>query len=56
MLITGTPLQNNLKELFLVLNFICPEILVDYADLDLHKDSEGEGMVEEKSKKVIEAA
>jgi SWI/SNF-related matrix-associated actin-dependent regulator of chromatin subfamily A member 5 len=61
-LITGTPLKNNLKnnlkELFLLLNFICPEIFVDYADLDsfLHKDSGGEGMVEEeKSKKVFEA-
>ncbi|KDR72000.1 hypothetical protein GALMADRAFT_253304 [Galerina marginata CBS 339.88] len=58
LLITGTPLQNNLKELFSLLNFICPEIFVDYADLDsfLHKDSEGEGMVEEeKSRKVVEA-
>ncbi|KAF7309662.1 hypothetical protein MIND_00337300 [Mycena indigotica] len=55
LLITGTPLQNNLKELFALLNFICPEIFVDYADLDsfLHKDdSEDE---EEKSKKVVEA-
>ncbi|PPR03483.1 hypothetical protein CVT26_007889 [Gymnopilus dilepis] len=40
LLITGTPLQNNLKELFSLLNFICPEIFADYADLDsfLHKD------------------
>ncbi|KAF7294468.1 hypothetical protein MKEN_01439300 [Mycena kentingensis (nom. inval.)] len=55
LLITGTPLQNNLKELFALLNFICPEIFVDYADLDsfLHKDdSDNE---EEKSKKVVEA-
>ncbi|KAJ7050499.1 SNF2 family N-terminal domain-containing protein [Mycena amicta] len=55
LLITGTPLQNNLKELFALLNFICPEIFVDYADLDsfLHQDdSEDE---EEKSKKVVEA-
>ncbi|KAG8920929.1 hypothetical protein FRC03_005426 [Tulasnella sp. 419] len=39
MLITGTPLQNNLQELFALLNFICPEIFSDYADLDsfLHK-------------------
>jgi SWI/SNF-related matrix-associated actin-dependent regulator of chromatin subfamily A member 5 len=61
MLITGTPLQNSLKELFALLNFICPEIFVDYADLDsfLHKDDamvedEGKGE-EEKSKKVVEA-
>nr|GAT42969.1 predicted protein [Mycena chlorophos] len=55
LLITGTPLQNNLKELFALLNFICPEVFVDYADLDsfLHKDdSDNE---EEKSKKVVEA-
>ncbi|KAG6908074.1 hypothetical protein DXG01_006263, partial [Tephrocybe rancida] len=41
-LITGTLLQNNLKELFALLNFICPEIFVEYAE-------------EEKSKKVMEA-
>ena len=56
LLITGTPLQNNLKELFALLIFICPEIFSDYADLDmfLHKDNagaDGEG----KSKKVVEA-
>ncbi|KAG6888387.1 hypothetical protein C0995_008708 [Termitomyces sp. Mi166 len=57
MLITGTPLQNNLKELFALLNFICPEIFVDYADLDsfLHKDDSGTEAEEEKSKKVVEA-
>ncbi|KAF7981341.1 hypothetical protein HWV62_33785 [Athelia sp. TMB] len=57
LLITGTPLQNSLKELFALLNFICPEIFVDYADLDsfLHKDdNEGEAD-EEKSRKVVEA-
>ncbi|KAJ3509479.1 hypothetical protein NLJ89_g5204 [Agrocybe chaxingu] len=57
LLITGTPLQNNLKELFALLNFICPEIFVDYADLDsfLHKDSNDTEVEEEKSKKVVEA-
>ncbi|KAG5641118.1 hypothetical protein DXG03_005971 [Asterophora parasitica] len=57
MLITGTPLQNNLKELFALLNFICPEIFVDYKDLDsfLHKDDSGTDAEEEKSKKVVEA-
>ncbi|EMD32673.1 hypothetical protein CERSUDRAFT_118698 [Gelatoporia subvermispora B] len=57
LLITGTPLQNSLKELFALLNFICPEIFSDYADLDsfLHKD-EAEGEADdEKSKKVVEA-
>ncbi|KAJ7623380.1 SNF2 family N-terminal domain-containing protein [Roridomyces roridus] len=57
LLITGTPLQNSLKELFALLNFICPEIFVDYADLDsfLHKDDDGAEGEEEKSKKVVEA-
>ncbi|CAG8609140.1 1549_t:CDS:10, partial [Acaulospora colombiana] len=43
MLITGTPLQNNLQELFALLNFICPEIFSDYRDLEsfLHKDAKG---------------
>ncbi|KAJ7918970.1 P-loop containing nucleoside triphosphate hydrolase protein [Mycena leptocephala] len=57
LLITGTPLQNSLKELFALLNFICPEIFVDYGDLDsfLHKDDDGADEEEEKSKKVVEA-
>ncbi|KAL1681451.1 SNF2 family N-terminal domain-containing protein [Schizophyllum commune] len=57
LLITGTPLQNNLQELFALLNFICPEIFRDYKDLDsfLHKDT-GDGVdEEEKSKRVVEA-
>lgn len=51
------PLQNSLKELFALLNFICPEIFVDYADLDsfLHKDGRTVEAEEEKSKKVVEA-
>jgi hypothetical protein len=50
LLITGTPLQNNLKELFALLNFICPEIFSDYADLEsfLHKDEKDVDAVEEK--------
>jgi SWI/SNF-related matrix-associated actin-dependent regulator of chromatin subfamily A member 5 len=57
LLITGTPLQNNLKELFSLLNFICPEIFVDYKDLDsfLHRDSQHTDVEEEASKKVVEA-
>ncbi|PPQ77798.1 hypothetical protein CVT24_005896, partial [Panaeolus cyanescens] len=57
LLITGTPLQNNLQELFSLLNFICPEIFVDYGDLDafLHKDEDGSDGQEEKSRKVVEA-
>ncbi|KII93122.1 hypothetical protein PLICRDRAFT_130653 [Plicaturopsis crispa FD-325 SS-3] len=57
LLITGTPLQNSLKELFALLNFICPEIFVKYEDLDsfLHKDATGTDEEEERSKKVVEA-
>ncbi|KAF8660982.1 hypothetical protein AX16_001504 [Volvariella volvacea WC 439] len=57
LLITGTPLQNDLKELFALLNFICPEIFQAYEDLDsfLHKDDAGADGEEEKSKKVVEA-
>lgn len=57
LLITGTPLQNNMKELFALLNFICPEIFSDYADLEsfLHKDEADGESDDEKSKKVVEA-
>ena len=57
LLITGTPLQNNMKELFALLNFICPEIFSDYSDLDsfLHKDETDGETADEKSKKVVEA-
>ncbi|CAG7853641.1 SWI/SNF-related matrix-associated actin-dependent regulator of chromatin subfamily A member 5; AltName: Full=Sucrose nonfermenting protein 2 homolog; Short=mSnf2h [Serendipita indica DSM 11827] len=62
MLITGTPLQNNLQELFALLNFICPEIFTDYKDLEsfLHhdgkqtkktSDDEGDGADEEMADK-----
>lgn len=56
LLITGTPLQNNLQELFSLLNFICPEIFSDFKDLDsfLHKDG-GSSPEEDASKKVVEA-
>ncbi|KZP06975.1 hypothetical protein FIBSPDRAFT_763515, partial [Athelia psychrophila] len=52
-LIAGTPLPNSLKELFVLLNFICPEIFFNYADLDsfLHKDDdEGEDDKEKRTK------
>ncbi|KAJ3825138.1 SNF2 family N-terminal domain-containing protein [Lentinula raphanica] len=35
LLITGTPLQNSLEELWALLNFIAPEIFVSYSDLEL---------------------
>ncbi|KAJ3984512.1 SNF2 family N-terminal domain-containing protein [Lentinula detonsa] len=35
LLITGTPLQNSLEELWALLNFIAPEIFVSFSDLDL---------------------
>ena len=57
LLLTGTPLQNNMKELFALLNFICPEIFSDYADLEtfLYKDGTAGESDDEKSKKVVEA-
>ena len=52
---TRTPMQ--LKEFFSLLNFICPEIFVQYEDLDsfLHKDPSGTEVEEEQSKMVVEA-
>lgn len=46
--------QNNLKELFLLLSFICPQIFIDYVGLDsfLPKDSDSTQI--EKSKNVVE--
>ena len=31
LLLTGTPLQNNIRELWALLNFILPEIFDDYS-------------------------
>jgi len=45
------PPHNNLKELFSLLNFICPE----YLDSFLHKDSSRTEVEEEKSKMVVDA-
>ncbi|KAF5313994.1 hypothetical protein D9611_006955 [Ephemerocybe angulata] len=57
LLITGTPLQNNLKALFVLLNFICPEIFVNYGNLDLFLNKDvGENVAEEeKSWRVVKA-
>ncbi|KAF8695662.1 SNF2 family DNA-dependent ATPase, partial [Rhizoctonia solani] len=57
LLITGTPLQNNMRELFALLNFICPEVFSDYEDLDsfLHQDGEEGQSEEEKSSQVVAA-
>jgi len=56
LLITGTPLQNILKRLIALLNFICPEIFSDYSNPTLfYKDEAGADGEEEKSKKVVEA-
>lgn len=68
LLIMGTPLQNNLKELFSLLNFICPDIFAECSDLDsfLHKGAkesveedanqeDKDKAVEEANKRVVEA-
>ena len=55
LLITRTPLLNSLKELFVLLNFICPEIFVYYADLGSFLRKVETGGEEERSKKVVEA-
>ena len=43
-----------MKDLFVLLNFICPEIFVDYADLDSFLHDGGMDAEAEKSKKVAE--
>ena len=58
LLITGTPLQNNLKELFALLNFICTEIFTDYADMEafLHSGNQELDIPQEESnRKIVEA-
>jgi SWI/SNF-related matrix-associated actin-dependent regulator of chromatin subfamily A member 5 len=47
--------MNLLKEPFTLLNFICPEIFVDYVDLDsfLHQDGMGTEEGGERSKMVL---
>ena len=57
LLITGTPLQNNLQELFALLNFICPEIFSDYSDLDsfLHQGDAEDISEEDASARVVAA-
>ncbi|KAF8328284.1 SNF2 family N-terminal domain-containing protein [Amanita rubescens] len=55
MLITGTPLRNSLQELFALLNFICPEIFVNYEDLDSfsHKDDSRTEAEEERARRLL---
>jgi SWI/SNF-related matrix-associated actin-dependent regulator of chromatin subfamily A member 5 len=50
-------MQNSLKELFALLNFIFPETFADYTDLDgfLHKDETRTEEEKEESKKAVEA-
>mmetsp|Transcript_38745 Transcript_38745/g.91462 ORF Transcript_38745/g.91462 Transcript_38745/m.91462 type:complete len:830 (+) Transcript_38745:103-2592(+) len=58
LLLSGTPLQNNLSELWSLLNFILPEIFQDLStfqtwfdfDDDLHSEAGTERMVEEEKK------
>ncbi|KAF8347317.1 SNF2 family N-terminal domain-containing protein [Amanita rubescens] len=55
MLITGTPLRNSFQELFALLNFICPEIFVNYEDLDgfSHKDDSRTEAEEERARRLL---
>jgi len=46
LLITGTPLQNNLHELWAMLNFLLPEIFTDADDFDAWFDVEGHSKLE----------
>ncbi|ORY89162.1 putative chromatin remodelling complex ATPase chain [Leucosporidium creatinivorum] len=41
LLITGTPLQNNLHELWALLNFLLPDVFSDVADFDAWFDKQG---------------
>ncbi|BGP31421.1 chromatin remodeling complex Adenosinetriphosphatase [Rhodotorula toruloides] len=51
LLITGTPLQNNLHELWALLNFLLPDVFSDVADFDAWFDKQGDT-----SDKAVEAA
>ncbi|GAA5994552.1 DNA translocase [Rhodotorula paludigena] len=51
MLITGTPLQNNLHELWALLNFLLPDVFSDVADFDAWFEKQGDT-----GDKAIEAA
>lgn len=48
LLITGTPLQNNLHELWALLNFLLPEVFSSSEKFDewFHVGSNGEGEAE----------
>ncbi|KAA8908461.1 P-loop containing nucleoside triphosphate hydrolase protein [Sphaerosporella brunnea] len=54
LLITGTPLQNNLKELAALIDFLMPgKIVIDY-DVDLHSDTESAAKQIEKLQKALQ--
>lgn len=53
LLITGTPLQNNLKELWSLLNFILPELFDDSEIFESYTDKNNELTQEELEKKNI---
>ena len=42
LLLTGTPLQNNLKELWALLNFLLPDIFTTYEEFDTYLQGNGE--------------
>lgn len=51
MLLTGTPLQNNIKELWCLLNFMMPDIFTDADEFDswFNFDSEKNAQIKEMS-------
>ena len=53
LLITGTPLQNNLHELWALLNFLLPEVFADAAKFDEWFAAAGDGSAEGKQKEVV---
>jgi len=52
LLLTGTPLQNNLKELWALLNFLLPEFFASAEDFDVWFKVDGAGMEDEVVKRL----
>ena len=55
LLLTGTPLQNNLHELWALLNFLLPDVFSSAEDFDAWFSSDGEGGVQQTAVKKLHA-